>query len=399
MQPKQRRLPSWIAIPVGALLLLWASTGCDDFKPTEQATPDVESSSETQTVEDMLGRSVEIPAEVERVATVNVDAFRMTLHLDAGEKLVGIPSDMFGSRFSEDKTIEARAFDGLENTPKIGGGQPGSEISLEKIVSVEPDVFLFWAFSRGDSAEAMANRADQIQQQLGIPVIAVNTLGRDREEEQIYAEIEQAYQLMGAVLDREERASSLVEDYFTEVEQIQERIAEHRKSAAAEQGKEAQELAAPRVYMAHRSNLFNNVAFYLPIEQLDADNVATARRGRDGEISAEQLLAWDPEYIFLHTPSQTSRVAASEIGEDSSLAQISAVQDGNIYRFKGTYMGWDLATGLIDLIHMGKILYPEAFDDIDTAQRGEQILNKFYGQEGLFEHLNEQSSLLENTSK
>ncbi|MBK1734466.1 hypothetical protein CKO15_04030 [Halorhodospira abdelmalekii] len=118
MQPKQRRLPSWIAIPVGTLLLLWANTGCDNFQPTEQATGDVASPSETQTVEDMLGRNVEIPAEIERVATVNVDAFRMTLHLDADEKLVGIPSDMFGSRFSEDKTIEARAFDGIENTLK-----------------------------------------------------------------------------------------------------------------------------------------------------------------------------------------------------------------------------------------------------------------------------------------
>ena len=342
----------------------------------------------------MLGRSVEIPAAVERIATVNVDAFRMTLHLDAGDKLVGIPSDMFGSRFSTEKTIESHAFDDLETTPKVGGGQPGSEISLEKVVSVEPDVFFFWAFSRGDSTEAMTARADRIQQQLDIPVIAISTLGRKHEEEQIITELKQAYQLMGAVLDREERATQLVDDYLAEVDKIQERIAKHRKGENGGEDSADQDYSVPRVYMAHRSNLFNNVAFYFPVEQLGADNVATERRGRDGEISAEQLLAWDPEYIFLHTPSHASRVEVEDISADARLEQISAVEDGNIHRFKGTYMGWDLATGLIDLIHMAKILYPEAFTDIDVSERGEEILIKFYDQPGLFEHLNEQSDLL-----
>mgnify|MGYP006312101499 CR=1 FL=1 len=72
---------------------------------------------------------------------------------------------------------------------------------------------------------------------------------------------------------------------------------------------------------------------------------------------------------------------------------VPAVANGRIHRFKGTYMGWDPATGLIDLMHMAKILFPRAMADVDVAQRGERILRFFYGEQGLYAHLARQSGL------
>ncbi|MCG5493966.1 ABC transporter substrate-binding protein [Ectothiorhodospira variabilis] len=357
------------------MVILMILVGCDAPAPEARLDKD-QADASMREIQDMLGRQVSVPRDVERIATVNVDAFRMVVHLRADDRLVGIPGDMFGSRFSREKTIEALAVTGVEDIPQLGGGQPGSDINLERVVSVSPDVFFYWAFTRGDSTQAMADHADRLQRQLGVPVVAVSTLGRERDPKKIMAEIERAYALMGVILDREPRAEQLLDRYRQEVSSLQARI----------QGE-----AAPRVYLAHRTNLFSNVAFYYPLEQLGARNVASQRRGRDGEIAAEQLLQWDPEHIFLHTPSQASRVSLDTVLDDARLQDVAAIRDGQVHRFKGTYMGWDLATGLVDLIRMGRILYPQALEDLDAALLGEDILHTFYGKPGLYEHLARQS--------
>ncbi|MCG5516676.1 MULTISPECIES: ABC transporter substrate-binding protein [unclassified Ectothiorhodospira] len=357
------------------MVILMILVGCD--APTPDARLDKDQATvPMREIQDMLGRQVSVPRDVGRIATVNVDAFRMVVHLQADDRLVGIPGDMFGSRFSREKTIEALAVAGVEDIPQLGGGQPGSDINLEKVVSVSPDVFFYWAFTRGDSTQAMADHADRLQRQLGVPVLAVSTLGRERDPKKIMAEIERAYALMGVILDREARAEQLLDRYRQEVSSLQARL----------QGE-----AAPRVYLAHRTNLFSNVAFYHPLEQLGARNVASQRRGRDGEIAAEQLLHWNPEHIFLHTPSRTSRVSLDTVLDDARLQDVAAIRDGQVHRFKGTYMGWDLATGLVDLIRMGRILYPQALEDLDAQTLGEDILYTFYGKPGLYESLARQS--------
>ena len=362
-----------LAALVAAVVLLAACGG----DPEEGAAPAAE---RTRTVEDMLGRSVEVPREIERIATVNVDAFRMLLHLGAAERLVGIPSNMFGSRFAEEKTIEARAFEALAQTPRVGGGQPGAEINLERVLATDPDVFLYWAFTRRDEPGALADRAERLERQLGVPVVAVSTLGGDRSSaEAALEEIETAYRLVGELTGRQERAAALLEYYRDGVAQVQSRLPE----AAS----------APRIYLAHRRNLYNHVAFYPPAEQLGAELVTAGRPGGDGEVSAEELVKWDPAYIFLHTPSKASRVSREAVLGDARLAGVEAVEQGRVYRFKGTYMGWDLATGLVDLVHMAKILYPQAMAGVDRAERGEAILRFFYGEPGLYEHLAEQSGL------
>ncbi|MFP4081101.1 MAG: ABC transporter substrate-binding protein [Ectothiorhodospira sp.] len=334
--------------------------------------------SASHTVRDMLGRQVTVPQEIRRIATVNVDAFRMLLHLRAEDRIVGIPSDMFGSRFSREPPLEALAFDRLEETPRVGGGQPGSEIHLEKVLATDPDLFILWSFSHRGDRSALAQQADRIQQKLGVPVVALNTLGSEPDAEQAQATLTRAYELLGRLVQREERARRILDRYEATVADVQERI---------------RGLPAPRIYLAHRRNLLQTVPFYLPVAQLGMETVSATGDGRPTEISAEQLVYWAPEHIFLHTPSRVSRVEIAPLKEDATLRHIPAVANGRIHRFKGTYMGWDPATGLVDLLHMARILFPEAMADVDVAREGETLLRDFYGEEGLYAHLARQSGL------
>jgi len=58
----------------------------------------------------MTGRVVRLPQKIQRIATPNVDAFRIIIQLGAQDKLVGIPSNMYGSKYSMEDTIEVSAW-------------------------------------------------------------------------------------------------------------------------------------------------------------------------------------------------------------------------------------------------------------------------------------------------
>lgn len=335
--------------------------------------------SASHTVRDMLGRQVTVPQEIRRIATVNVDAFRMLLHLQVQDRIVGIPSDMFGSRISRNPTLEALAFDRLEDTPRVGGGQPGSEIHLEKVLATDPDLFILWSFSHRGDPSALAQQADRIQEKLGLPVIALNTLGADPDAGKAQATLTRAYRLLGRLVQREERAQRILARYEATVERVQERI---------------RDLPAPRIYLAHRKNILQTVPFYLPVAHLGLENVAAqGGGGYHAEISVEQLIYWAPEHIFLHTPSRVGRVERDALTQDPTLRHVPAVAEGRIHRFKGTYMGWDPATGLVDLLHMAGALFPEAMADMDIPGESEAILRYFYGEKGLYGYLARQSGL------
>ncbi len=111
------------------------------------------------------------------------------------------------------------------------------------------------------------------------------------------------------------------------------------------------------------------------------------------EISKEQLIAWNPDFIFLHTPSQSYRADISAYMDDPILQSVSAVKARQIYHYEGYFMGWDIATGLVDTVYMAKLAYPTLFADVDMEAKANEILETFYGIPDLFDALVAQSSL------
>lgn len=94
----------------------------------------------------------------------------------------------------------------------------------------------------------------------------------------------------------------------------------------------------------------------------------------------------------MHTPSKVHRVKDAEL-EDPILAPVAAIENNQVFRLKGAFMGWDIATGLIDSNLIAKAAYPDLFTDIDMEKKGEEILKTFYNTEGLYTPLKEGSDL------
>ncbi len=326
------------------------------------------------TVTDMLGREVELPAEINTIATPNVDAFRIILQLGAQDKLVGAPSDMYDSKYSDVDTIEVRAWPEVKEVEKVGGGRPGSEINVESLIKLNPDVIITWG-SGGSGTDIDA--ADLLQEKTMIPVLCINNFAQGRSGS--VEAVETAYTMMGKVTGNEKKATELVDYYKAETEALTSTIEENSPEPA-------------RFYMSGPGTILGANNSYLPLKQLGLENVALEMGENGGDVTKEQLIAWNPSLIFMHTPSKVHRVKDEEL-EDPILAPIAAIENDQIYRLKGTYMGWDIATGLIDSNIIAKAAYPTLFADIDMDKKGEEILSTFYNTEGLYTPLKEGSDL------
>jgi iron complex transport system substrate-binding protein len=326
----------------------------------------------TGTVEitDMAGRTVTIPANVNTIATPNVDAYRILLQLGAEDMLVGVPSNMYGSQYSQEDTIEVTVWPEVKNLEQVGGGPPGSEINAEALMALEPDVVISWSY--GKQGSNASEQADSLQEKTGIPVVCLNNIQSDNVN---LDAITNAYTLIGQIAGEEAKAQELLDYYEERVKEI----TDITDQIPADQIKTS--------YMASVGGILKATNNYLPMKQLGVTNVAEELGANGGEISQEQLIAWNPEIIYIHTASTSHRFDMDEVANDPSYSSISAIANDNYYHIKGTYMGWDIATGLVDLLYMAKVTYPEQFEDLNVEKAGDEVLEYFYGMEGLYQRL------------
>lgn len=359
-----------MSLIVLVLVFLIATTlfGCSGNNETQDNSTETESNQ----IIDMAGRKIKLPDEIKTIATPNVDAYRIILQLGAQDMLVGVPSNMYGSKFSQADTIEVLSWPRVKELEKVGGGPPGTEVNAEVLVKLKPDVIISWNF--GENANEMA---DKLQEQTHIPVVCLNTIdagGANMEG------IESAYTLVGKLTGKGKNAEDLISYYKKTVDEIQTKL-----ENSGEKSK--------KVYMGGPNSILTKSRGYLPLKQLKLNNVASELTGESKEISKEQLLEWNPELIFLHTPSKVKRVNMEELKADPVLSNMQAVKNDTIYSIKAMYMGWDIATGLVDLNYMAKLAYPETFKDLDVSKKSNEILKKFYRTDGLYQVLEENNGL------
>jgi iron complex transport system substrate-binding protein len=194
-----------------------------------------------------------------------------------------------------------------------------------------------------------------------------------------------AIQLLGKALDKSHRADSLCSYIQASLEDLQRRTG----GIAA--------TARPGVYMggiAHgrARGITSTHPDYPPFVFVNARNVAAAmdRRGTSSlagaYIDAEQLLLWDPDIIIVDESGL--ELVREDLRADGPLAgQLAAVRDNRVFvqlAYNSYAVNYEVV--LINSWFIGKLLYPEAFADVDMGVKGDEILRAFLGQ-GIYERL------------
>lgn len=324
---------------------------------------------ETREITDMAGRKVTVPAaeNIESVFSAGPVA-AIFLYMVAPDKLLGWNYELN----DVEKSI---ILDKYQDLPNFG---MGDAVNYEAVIAANPTI----AINSGKINDTMVSDCDALSESLGIPVVAVdNELNNSAE----------AFRFMGELLGVEDHAEELAqyaEQVFTDINALSDIPEEKKVSVYFGNGEDSLE-TAPRGSQ-HAQIL----------DAINAVNVADLELG-DGsrvQISAEQLLAWDPDVIVVNgepKADKSGNSAAEDILSNPDYASLKAVQDQKVYGTPNAPFSWvDRPAGpnrLIGMRWFSALIYPEYIKcDINEE------IHKFFG---LFYHVDLSDEQLENVLK
>ncbi len=349
----------WITFILAACLIL-VLVGCggtnNSTNNTSDSTSDPSQTEEgTRTITDSTGRTVTIPETVESIVCVNVGALRYTCYMQAQDLVVGVED--YEQEPTMSRLYNYVNFDQFSSLPVIGSN---GEHYPEAIISANPDVIIMSAAESKD--------ADDLQDKTGIPVVVVP--GSDTTlDDNAYETI----RLMGEVYGKEDRAEELT-NYLDSV-----------KADLETRTVDIPDADKPTVYVGGVSfkghhGFEGTEANYGPFVLIHANNLADTT-GQSGafDIDTEQVLAWDPDVIFLDFNGMA--LINEDYAKNPDFYQgLTAVREGRVYsQISFRSSASNLETALADAYYAATILYPEQFADIDPVEKAGEIFTALLG--------------------
>ena len=345
-----------------AMVLTMAACGNTAKAPTTEAssaaaeTPAVtEAAPESRVITDAAGRTVEIPAEVNQVVCVGVGALRYTCYVGGADRVIGVED--YETKPGMSRLYNYVNFDKFKDLPVIGtNGEP----FVEEIVGVDPQVIVMSSYAKQD--------ADELSEKTGIPVVVVP--GSDTTlDDKAYETI----RILGELYGLEDRAETLTA-YLRGVQ----KDLDDRTASIPEESK-------PTCYVGGVSfkgqhGFEGTEAYYGPFELIHAKNLAnTTDQTGAFNIDVEQVLAWDPDVIFLDFNGMSLIKEDYEAHPDFYNA-LTAVQEGKVYsQISFRSSASNLETALADAYYAACIMFPEAFSDVDPVEKAGEIFEALLG--------------------
>ena len=366
-----------ISIILVLAMMLTILAGCgqtpsgNNTKPANNTEPETPATIE---VTDMKGRTVTIPAKVEKVVvTFNLEEYFAVAGSEGVDKLVGWSHKYWKGRRDDAYNAFTKAFPKLKDLPDVGYN---GDISIESIISLKPDVVL--ASSTGANYNALEPAFENLRK-AGIECIFFDF------HKQTVETHKKSIELLGKVLGQEARAAEIGKFYEDQMAVISGRL------------KDLKDEDRPRVYMefsmgpSQYGNTWSEQMWGALIKQCGGTNIAAGMEGASVEISAEQVISANPQVIIFACSPRTdvSDNVVLGYGADKALAT------KNIEAYKAR-AGWsgrdavknnrmggvyhDLSRHIFDFAGaqaLAKMIQPEIFRDIDPEVNLAEFFKKY----------------------
>ena len=371
MKKHRQLLALFICLVMSVSLLTgYSETKAATEEPTQSAEQETtQETAETREITDMAGRKVTVPT------AENIESVFSAGPVAAIFLYMVVPDKLLGWNYELNDVEKSIILDKYQDLPNFG---MGDAVNYEAVIAANPTI----AINSGKINDAMVSDCDALSESLGIPVVAVdNELNNSAE----------AFRFMGELLGVEDHAEELAqyaEQVFTDINALSDIPEEKKVSVYFGNGEDSLE-TAPRGSQ-HAQIL----------DAINAVNVADLELG-DGsrvQISAEQLLAWDPDVIVVNGEPKADKSgssAAEDILSNPDYASLKAVQDQKVYGTPNAPFSWvDRPAGpnrLIGMRWFSALIYPEYIKcDINEE------IHKFFD---LFYHVDLSDEQLENVLK
>ena len=323
-------------------------------------------------ITDMIGREVSIvPGSYKKVVCIGAGALRMYSYIGDVGLLAGV-EDIDNTTLSERPMMfdsVARPYvlaygESFHNLPSCGVGGPMAQTAeAEKILSCDPDIVI--------SEYEDVDKANALQEQLGVPVITLKAGSKGVFDDAFYGSMT----LLGKVFGQEEKAAALnsyVQDQAAEIAARTADIPEEDK---------------PSVYVCglgnwgttdHLMTAENYVSFQIA-------NVKNVLSGTDMQgiqpIEEEKFISLGDDMDMIIMDAAAVKNIKPLFQEDPTMFDTcKAWQNGEVYlemAYNAYYTNYEIA--LINTWFIAKTVYPEAFADIDMTAKTNEVTQKFYG--------------------
>ena len=302
-------------------------------EPTAEPEPTEEPLPETFLFTDSVGREVELPTNIERVA-VSGPLAQIVLFALCPDRLVGIASKW-------DKSAEQFLATEYYQLPELGQlyGSKG-ELNLETLLNSGAQVVI----DVGEPKKSVKEDLDALTEQTGVPFVHVTAT---------IAAMGDAYRKLGELLHMPDEAEVLAA-YCDRV------YADTLKIAGSVE-------KANLLYITGENglNVIAKDSYHAEIIDLLSNNLAVVEspssKGTGNEVDMEQILLWNPDVILFAPES-----IYATVGADDTWKSITAIQNGAYYEVPmGPYnwMGFPPSVQrLLGMLWMAKLLYPDAAD-------------------------------------
>ena len=314
-----------------------------------------ESGSATRIIVDCMDREVEIPETVESIVCVGVGALRYSCYVGAADLVVGVED--YETKPGMSRLYNYVNFDKFKDLPVTGtNGVPFEE----EMINVNPQVIVVSTYASVDP--------DELSAKTGIPVVMVP--GSDTTlDEKAYVTI----RILGELYHMEDRAAELtayLEDIQQDLDARTASIPEEEKSSVYVGG----------VSFKGQHGFEGTEAYYGPFELIHANNLAnTTDQTGAFNIDVEQVLAWDPEVIFLDFNGM-SLINEDYANNPEFYEALTAVQEGRVYsQISFRSSASNLETALADAYYAACIMFPEQFADVDPVEKAGEIFTMLLG--------------------
>ena len=300
--------------------------------PSEpEQTPSPAEQPDMREFTDSVGRTVELPYEITKVA-VSGPLTQIVLFALCPDKLVGV-SDAWSK--DAEKYIAAEYY----NLPELGqlyGGK--GELNLETLLDSGAQVVIDVGEPKGSVKEDL----DALSEQTGIPFVHITATLESMPE---------AYLKLGELLNMPEEAEALAaycEEHYTMITKLME--------------------GASKVKLLYclgdeGLNVIAKGSYHAEVIDLLSDNAAIvdepSSKGSGNEVDMEQIMLWDPNVIIFAPDSVYSKV-----GEDELWNDLKAIKDGKYYEVPFGPYNWlgfpPSVQRYLGMLWLAKLLYPDA---------------------------------------
>lgn len=318
------------------IVMVFSLAACGSSEPDNDST-DVGATSYPITITDHADRTVTIEEQPERLVSGYYISTSALIALDLDENLVGIEAK------ADKRAIYRLSAPALIDLPNVGTAK---EFDLEGCAALEPDLVIL--------PLKLQNAAEQLEA-LGIDVLLVNPENQELLESMI--------RMIASAANRQEKAEQLL------------RFADTQEAHLADVLKG---VSTPKVYLAGNSSMLSTAGSVM--YQSDMIRIAggmnAAAEITDNywvEISYEQLLAWDPDYIIL---ASDAAYTVDDVLADPNLAGCTAVKNQNVYQMPSKAEAWDspVPSGILGALWLANILHGDVF----SASECNALIDDYY---------------------